>query len=646
MANRIRGITVEIGGDTTKLDKALKGTNKQLSTTQTTLKDVERLLKLDPGNTTLLEQKQRLLASAVDTTAQKLKTLQDAAKNADAALSRGQAYEARFEPLKTSLDEVKSSLEKLKSKQDQMDEAFVSGTLPEEKYQAFNRTLEQTQAEYDSLRQAQKDLEAEFAGAKMNQEQYDALQREIAETESQLRDLQTQAEKSSVTLGKIGAAADKVSGTAGKVRDATAPLTTGILALGTAALATVPATEELRGDLSKLDNNARTAGVGVDAAREAFKAFTVATDETDSSVEAVSNLLQAGFTESNLQKAVEGLTGAYLAFPYTLKIESLADSLQETLATGEATGQFGELLDRLGVGAENFSAGLSQITDEASRQQYVLDTLVNTGMTDYYNNWIQMNPILTESKDANLDLMESMSELAATIQPIVTDITQLATKLLDWFNDLDPAAQKTIVTILAVVASISPIAGMISNISGAIKAATEVAALFSSGAGEKMYLTFTKWAIIIAAVAVALAALIAMINVLLGKGDQVTATFNAVRGGSGGSMPSGSSSPLTAAVMADVPGFATGGVFAPNNPMLGVLGDNKTEYEVAAPESMLRETFLDALAQSGLSGGSGGGSTATPITLNLILDGQTFARLFLPYLKGENVRLGIDILNR
>ena len=111
-------------------------------------------------------------------------------------------------------------------------------------------------------------------------------------------------------------------------------------------------------------------------------------------------------------------------------------------------------------------------------------------------------------------------------------------------------------------------------------------------------------------------------------------------------MPSGSSSPLTAAVMADVPGFATGGVFAPNNPMLGVLGDNKTEYEVAAPESMLRETFLDALAKSGLSGGSGGGSTATPTTLNLILDGQTFARLFLPYLKGENVRLGIDILNR
>lgn len=160
-----------------------------------------------------------------------------------------------------------------------------------------------------------------------------------------------------------------------------------------------------------------------------------------------------------------------------------------------------------------------------------------------------------------------------------------------------------------------------------------------------MYLTFVKWAGIIAIVALALAGLIAMINILLGKGNDVTSTFNAISGGGGTpSVPQGGG--VMSDVTRSIPGFATGGVFAPNNPMLGVLGDNKTEYEVAAPESMLRETFLDALAQSGLSGGSGGGSTATPITLNLILDGQTFARLFLPYLKGENVRLGIDILNR
>ena len=61
MANRIKGITVEIGGDTTGLDKALKGVNTTIRTTQTSLKDVNRLLKLDPGNAQLLAQKQKLL---------------------------------------------------------------------------------------------------------------------------------------------------------------------------------------------------------------------------------------------------------------------------------------------------------------------------------------------------------------------------------------------------------------------------------------------------------------------------------------------------------------------------------------------------------------------------------------------------------
>ena len=57
MANRIKGITVEIGGDTTKLQTALKGVNGQIKNTQSALKDVERLLKLDPTNTNLLAQK-------------------------------------------------------------------------------------------------------------------------------------------------------------------------------------------------------------------------------------------------------------------------------------------------------------------------------------------------------------------------------------------------------------------------------------------------------------------------------------------------------------------------------------------------------------------------------------------------------------
>ena len=60
MASRIKGITVEIGGDTTGLDKALKDVNKSINKTQSALNDVNRLLKLDPANVELVEQKQKL----------------------------------------------------------------------------------------------------------------------------------------------------------------------------------------------------------------------------------------------------------------------------------------------------------------------------------------------------------------------------------------------------------------------------------------------------------------------------------------------------------------------------------------------------------------------------------------------------------
>ena len=76
--SRIKGITVEISGETTGLDKALKSVNTTIKSTQTQLKDVERLLKLDPSNTELLSQKQRLLKEAIGATKEKLESLKTA----------------------------------------------------------------------------------------------------------------------------------------------------------------------------------------------------------------------------------------------------------------------------------------------------------------------------------------------------------------------------------------------------------------------------------------------------------------------------------------------------------------------------------------------------------------------------------------
>lgn len=97
MASRIKGITVEIGGDTTGLEKALKSVNTSIKTTQSALRDVEKLLKLDPSNTELLAQKQRLLREAISATRDKLESLKAAQAQAKQQLENGDLGQDKYD---------------------------------------------------------------------------------------------------------------------------------------------------------------------------------------------------------------------------------------------------------------------------------------------------------------------------------------------------------------------------------------------------------------------------------------------------------------------------------------------------------------------------------------------------------------------
>ncbi len=113
MANRIKGITVEIGGDTTGLDKALKGVNTNIRNTQSALKDANRLLKLDPTNTELLAQKQKLLQTDVKATSDKLTALKDTDKQAKTQLESGTLGQDKYDALQRKIIETEQELDKL-----------------------------------------------------------------------------------------------------------------------------------------------------------------------------------------------------------------------------------------------------------------------------------------------------------------------------------------------------------------------------------------------------------------------------------------------------------------------------------------------------------------------------------------------------
>lgn len=110
---QIQGITIEIGGDTTKLQDALKGVEAKLKDTQAALADTNRLLKLDPGNVELLRQKQGQLTDAISGTEEKLKTLKDAAAQAEQQLADGTMTQAQYDALQREIAQTEQDLKSL-----------------------------------------------------------------------------------------------------------------------------------------------------------------------------------------------------------------------------------------------------------------------------------------------------------------------------------------------------------------------------------------------------------------------------------------------------------------------------------------------------------------------------------------------------
>lgn len=142
MASRIQGITVEIGGDTTKLTTALKGVNSEIRNTQSQLRDVEKLLKLDPGNTELLSQKQRLLNKEVQSTKEKLEALKTASEQANAALEHGTISKDKYDALQREIIATEQALEDLEEQAEQSAVALQKISATGTKFQEVGGKIE------------------------------------------------------------------------------------------------------------------------------------------------------------------------------------------------------------------------------------------------------------------------------------------------------------------------------------------------------------------------------------------------------------------------------------------------------------------------------------------------------------------------
>ena len=263
----IRGLTIEIGGDTTGLQKSLKNVNTEIKTTQAQLKDINNLLKLDPTNTELLQQKQKALADEISSTKEKLEALKTAEQQAQQQFAEGKISQQQYDALKREIIATEESLKsleteaknaptqmqqsidglntKIKTTQTELKEIDkllkldpTNTELLQQKQRALSDEIGNTKDKLELLKNEEQEVQQKFQEGKVSQEQYDALKRTIIETEESLKSLENEVGSGSAKLAQISTEAGKIGENLTTAGEKMLPVTAAITGLGTAAVKT------------------------------------------------------------------------------------------------------------------------------------------------------------------------------------------------------------------------------------------------------------------------------------------------------------------------------------------------------------------------------------------------------------------------
>ena len=183
---------------------------------------------------------------------------------------------------------------------------------------------------------------------------------------------------------------------------------------------------DYRRQMSYLQGAAKTAGKDwVDVQNFLFQIASL-TGDMDGAFEATSNLLKTGLDNAGIQNAIDLFTGAGILWGDTFKIENLAESFQESVASGEATGAYAELIERLGKDLESYKE-LMKNQDELTRAQGSLTFISDSGLIPTAEEYKQRNSALIEAQKAQLEAQQAWADLAEQLEPLSTKITEKTT---------------------------------------------------------------------------------------------------------------------------------------------------------------------------------------------------------------------------
>ena len=200
----------------------------------------------------------------------------------------------------------------------------------------------------------------------------------------------------------------------------------------------VEETAEYNKTMAFLKTNADQAGISFQTVKKMAVDVSGITGDMDATIEGLSNLLASGFEADELSIAVERLSGAIIQIPDTLKFESLADGLQETIATRNAVGQYAEYLERMGLDLETVNKALANAGKEGQEavESVALSFLSGHGAEEALEKYRAENEELIKYFEAQAKLTDAQARLGETMTPAATAGIEAMSVFVDKLNEM------------------------------------------------------------------------------------------------------------------------------------------------------------------------------------------------------------------
>ncbi|MBR2284901.1 MAG: hypothetical protein IJ874_10880 [Ruminococcus sp.] len=189
MANKlIRGLTVTIGADTSKLSAAVKEAEAQVRGAKTEIREIQSALSKAGDSAELWQQKQTVLTTAIESSKKKLDELKTAQKSLTEQLRDGDIDQKKYDEFQAKLTKARDKLSELKKQQENVEAEFKSGSIDKEAYDKFTDKVHRAELKVKDLETAEHSLEENVRLGNVSEEQYRAFQREIQQTEGDIAD--------------------------------------------------------------------------------------------------------------------------------------------------------------------------------------------------------------------------------------------------------------------------------------------------------------------------------------------------------------------------------------------------------------------------------------------------------------------------